>query len=223
MVGTVASPNGLEEFAPSEAASHCDVVEFRLDSIPAEGLAIANAMVECPLPVIATARHPEEGGEGALDPDARATLLVDAMPHVDCVDIEVQSLSDLKHVLTRAQDAGTMVLASFHDFERTPSSALLESKIEAAMELGADAVKFATRLNNISDLCRLISLLEIDGRPPICVMGMGELGQASRLLAAQCGSFLNYGYLTAANAPGQWRASELKRILAEWQESIPSA
>ena len=46
-------------------------------------------------------------------------------------------------------------------------------------------------------------------------MGMGPLAPASRLLAAQCGSLLNYGYLgTGSTAPGQWPARLLKEALA---------
>jgi 3-dehydroquinate dehydratase-1 len=46
-------------------------------------------------------------------------------------------------------------------------------------------------------------------------MGMGPLGRLSRLVLAQAGSCLNYGYLRAANAPGQWSAKELSDLLAK--------
>ena len=45
-------------------------------------------------------------------------------------------------------------------------------------------------------------------------MGMGKFGKASRLALAKAGSVLNYGYLDCPNAPGQWEATELKRLLA---------
>jgi 3-dehydroquinate dehydratase-1 len=32
---------------------------------------------------------------------------------------------------------------------------------------------------------------------------------------ARAGSILNYGYLQTPNAPGQWPARELQRLLAE--------
>ena len=46
-------------------------------------------------------------------------------------------------------------------------------------------------------------------------MGMGRLGKISRLLLAQAGSVLNYGYLDQPNASGQWEATLLKKRLAE--------
>jgi len=48
---------------------------------------------------------------------------------------------------------------------------------------------------------------------PLAVMGMGGLGFGSRILFAQCGSVLNYGWLHRPNVPGQWSALELKRLL----------
>ena len=45
-------------------------------------------------------------------------------------------------------------------------------------------------------------------------MGMGPLAPASRLLAAQLGSVLNYGYLgSEPTAPGQWSARFLKEAV----------
>jgi 3-dehydroquinate dehydratase len=46
-------------------------------------------------------------------------------------------------------------------------------------------------------------------------MGMGRFGKISRLLLAQTGSVLNYGYLDRPNASGQWEAVLLKKRLAE--------
>lgn len=46
-------------------------------------------------------------------------------------------------------------------------------------------------------------------------MGMGRFGKISRLLLAQSGSILNYGYLDRPNASGQWEATLLKKRLAE--------
>jgi 3-dehydroquinate dehydratase-1 len=46
-------------------------------------------------------------------------------------------------------------------------------------------------------------------------MGMGPLAPVSRLLCAQCGSVLNYGFLgETATAPGQWDSALLKTAIA---------
>jgi 3-dehydroquinate dehydratase-1 len=46
-------------------------------------------------------------------------------------------------------------------------------------------------------------------------MGMGALGRVSRLLLAQLGSVLNYGYLDQATVPGQWPAARLRELIRE--------
>jgi 3-dehydroquinate dehydratase-1 len=46
-------------------------------------------------------------------------------------------------------------------------------------------------------------------------MGMGGLGRVSRLLLAQLGSVLNYGYIDNATVSGQWSASRLRTIIGE--------
>jgi 3-dehydroquinate dehydratase-1 len=46
-------------------------------------------------------------------------------------------------------------------------------------------------------------------------MGMGVLAPVSRLLCAQCGSVLNYGFLgETPTAPGQWDSALLKQAIS---------
>ena len=46
-------------------------------------------------------------------------------------------------------------------------------------------------------------------------MGMGVLAPVSRLLCAQSGSLLNYGYIgQTLTAPGQWDSLRLKQAIA---------
>jgi 3-dehydroquinate dehydratase-1 len=60
----------------------------------------------------------------------------------------------------------------------------------------------------------LLDLFSIS-RLPLAVMGMGPLGMSSRVLLANCGSVLNYGWLHTPNVPGQWAAIELAKILRQ--------
>jgi len=78
---------------------------------------------------------------------------------------------------------------------------------------GADAFKVATTVNQPQELARLLDFLT-PGKPALAVMGMGLLGQHSRILLGRCGSVLNYGYLgSKVQIPGQWPAIELKALL----------
>ncbi len=199
----------------ADVSLHCDVLELRLDGLAPPGDALASAASLSPaLPIIATARHPEEGGAGGLDTAARRALLSEALPVASALDIEIRSLPDLASLATEARASGRLIIGSFHDFTTTPGTADLRGVIQRGLDLGANAIKIATRLHGPGELHRLIELLEFYPDTPLSVMGMGPLGMASRLLAAQCGSFLNYGYLVEPNAPGQWPARQLRDILA---------
>jgi 3-dehydroquinate dehydratase I len=106
-------------------------------------------------------------------------------------------------------------VGSFHDFAGTPAADDLRRMRDMAFEAGADIVKFAATLHSTADLATLAALLEEPGHPPLSVMGMGKLGRISRLIFAQLGSVLNYGYLDRPTVPGQWKATRLKELIAE--------
>ena len=91
---------------------------------------------------------------------------------------------------------------------------MLEREREARAA-GADIVKFAFRLQTLDDMMVGVELLRrADG--PMAIMGMGPLGPVSRLLYAQHGSCLVYGYLgETPTAPGQWSAGLFRRALNE--------
>jgi len=222
---TLNSPNVVAPLASREdvaalseipdLSAHCDVLELRLDGLDSPGEALARTASLSPtLPIIATARHPDEGGFGGLDAAARHALLAQALPFAAALDIEIRSLPSLAGLATEARDSQCLVIGSFHDFAATPGTADLRDTVRRGLDLGAHAIKIATRLHGPGELYRLIDLLEFFADRPLAVMGMGTLGMASRLLSAQCGSFLNYGYLVRPNAPGQWPARQLREILA---------
>lgn len=182
-----------------------DYLEWRADFL---GLKIPKSR----LPWVITARHPAEGGMNALSAEARRSALLTLLPHAAVVDIEVRSLSEMKVVVASAHNTGAKVVASFHDFKKTPTSSRLQDVIHRAADAGADAVKIATFTRSASDVARL---LDLSGTSPLplALMGMGPLGMASRLLFANCGSILNYGWLHSPNVPGQWSAVELKSLI----------
>jgi 3-dehydroquinate dehydratase-1 len=106
-------------------------------------------------------------------------------------------------------------IASFHDFAKLPDDAVLETAAQHAKSAGASGFKLAARLKRPADIARLAEFQLADHGLPVATMGMGPLAPVSRLLCAQCGSVLNYGYLgQTATAPGQWDAALLKQTLA---------
>ncbi len=188
-----------------------DLVEARLDllaSVPPELVAKSLS------PILLTARHPAEGGAaGFTDPGARSAVLAPLIPHAVGLDIEIAHAGAMSGTLDEARAAGLCIVLSFHDFTATPDAARLDQIVAEGIASGADIVKLATRTESAGDVARLIDLLERFPEQPLSVMGMGPLGMASRLLAAGCGSALNYASHGAATVDGQWPAAEFHALL----------
>lgn len=195
--------------------SACDVIELRLDTLKLPATDVRAALSGNSVPVLLTARHPAEGGQGSEDAAGRMALLEPLLDLAALMDIELRSAMDMRSLVQKAQGMGVRVIGSFHDFQATPGEEVLRGAINFAQPAGLDAVKLATFLNGPADLNRLITLTSETHRLRLSAMGMGPLGRVSRLVLAKCGSLLNYGYLGESNAPGQWPAPRLKELLAE--------
>ena len=184
-----------------------DYLEWRADFL-------GEKIPKSPIPWIITARHPLEGGKNALPQARRRELLFSLLPSASLVDIEVRSLAGLSDVAACAQKNGIGIIASFHDFEKTPETSRLRDVIRRANDAGANVVKIATRTTTPKDVSRLLDLWN-GCTLPLAIMGMGPLGMSSRLLFANCGSALNYGWLHSPNVPGQWSAAELRTLISK--------
>ena len=204
---------GRMSAAEREAA--CDLIELRLDTLQLPEADLRAALAGNAIPVLLTARHPAEGGEGPAEAAGRIALIEPLLDLASLIDIELRSAQEMRSLVQKAQGRGVRVVGSFHDFQATPGDEVLQGAIGFAQPAGLDAVKIATFLNSTDDLVRLIRLASAPQRLRLSCMGMGPLGRVSRLVLAKCGSLLNYGYLGEANAPGQWPAARLKAILAD--------
>ncbi len=197
------------------AQADCDLIELRLDALGcgAEVQQFAERL-KASHPIVLTARHPDEGGANELSAAERASALAALLPHGALIDVELQSLSDLADTWAGAGERGLLRIASWHDFTGCPTVDELLAKLAAMHEAGADIAKFAFRLDDPADIQAVVGILRADSPLPLAVMGMGPLAPASRLLAAQLGSVLNYGYLgSESTAPGQWSARLLKEAV----------
>jgi 3-dehydroquinate dehydratase I len=203
VVGSISVASSLLRLNELAIRTHADVLELRLDHFPTEVPDLCTLAPSLEIPLLATARCAKEGGRNNLSAAQRMALVRPLLPHMAVWDVEISSQSP------------TLLLASFHDFQGTPSLArLLELQAEA-IAAGADAVKFATTLTSPHDLATLVELLAQPDHPPLSIMGMGPLGRISRLTLGGVGSIFNYGYLDAATVPGQWPAARLKELLVE--------
>jgi len=204
VVGIVDSPAALRA-AGRLGRSEVDFLEWRADFL---GIGI----VKSKIPWIVTARHPAEGGQNAMSAPARREALLDLLPAAALVDVEIRSLRGMDAVLGEARKAGIGVIASFHDFQKTPPASRLQDLVKKASDAGADVFKIATHTTSPGDVAQLLNLLETTPLP-LAVMGIGPLGMASRVILAAAGSVLNYGWLHQPNVIGQWSAKELRGVL----------
>lgn len=216
VVGTIHEAVGLGvvKKAAANGGAACfpgvDVLEARLDALA--GLKLPGSW---PLPVIMTARHPQEGGEGSLSVATRRQLLEEALPRASAIDVELRSARVLADVIVQAHQHGRTVILSHHDFSKTPGVSVLKRLANRAAEQGADLFKVATLLREPRDLHQLIELQLGGTRIPVVTMGMGSAGRFSRVVLSGFGSPLCYGWLGKPQVSGQWPALKLRALLDE--------
>ncbi len=217
VVGSCGSGPAVAAVTAAGAMAECDLVEIRLDLLAVGGGATARSQWAhlAGVPLLFTARCRAEGGALELTARQRAELLLTAMDDAAVLDLEVASIAAMPDLIATAAERGVPWIGSFHDFEKLPETAVLEEAAQRARAAGAAAFKVAAHLHNPADVARLAEFQGSDQGLPLASMGMGPLAPVSRLLCAQCGSVLNYGYLgETPTAPGQWDAALLKLAIA---------
>ena len=218
---TVGSIGNLAELGAldSDHTPQFDVLEIRLDGIGREEIDDAHWLAlrvkSWGMPILITVRHVSEGGINSLTAEERAARLRRFSDVAAYFDIEIAHYAELKEVAKELQAKQLKMVLSYHRFDGFPED--LSEQLELALSYGADIPKFAVMLHHTSDLERCARFLRESPRP-VSLMGMGALAPVSRVLCAQLGSVLNYGYLgSTPTAPGQWSAGLLKQAIQHSQ------
>lgn len=153
---------------------------------------------------------------GTLNENKRKSLLMASIEAgAAYVDIEVESNEHYKNALIqKAHSSECRVIISYHNFEKTPHVAELEHIINWCFDSGADIAKIACHVHSERENARLLGLL--DETRSLVVVGMGNKGKASRILAPFLGSLFTYASLTKGmeTAEGQ---IDLKTLTAIFQ------
>jgi 3-dehydroquinate dehydratase-1 len=214
-VHSVGALRQAEKIRPGEV----DFLEVRADNFALDCAPVLKVLPRLQVPLIVTVRHPAEGGAHRLTFSQRRALFAEFLPFAALIDIELRSWEKLTGTIEAARRAGVKIIASSHYFRSIPSAAELQRSIRSAHVAGADICKIAALAETTDALSRLLTVLAKKQPLPLSIMGMGKFGKISRLLFAQAGSVLNYGYLDRPNASGQWEATVLKQRLAELADS----
>lgn len=204
-----------------------DVVEWRVDWF--EGVfqleKVKDVLVDLrnelkELPLLFTFRTSKEGGEKSIENKEYVSLnkAVAATGLVDLVDVEVFTGDDyVKEIIKSAHESNVKVIASNHDFEKTPSKGDIVSRLIKMQDLGADIPKIAVmpkcKLDVLELLEATIIMSERYANRPIITMSMAGQGAISRLCGEVFGSCLTFGAVSKASAPGQINVEELNKVL----------
>jgi 3-dehydroquinate dehydratase-1 len=206
------------EQAKAAQLQGADILEIRLDLLGIKDTKSALELLkslktEINLPRIATNRLPSDGGKWEGPEEDRIQLLLDLLPAVDAVDVELAAPVDSREKLvSQAHELNKTVIVSHHDFTGTPSMEEIRNILEMAWQCGGDIAKFAAKANSATDTINLLRSTYEAARP-VCMIGMGDLGKHTRVIAPFYGSVLTYGAVDEAVAPGQLNIAELKRTM----------
>lgn len=172
------------------------------------------------MPILFTFRTAKEGGEKEIGVREYAQLNRDvaAAGYVDLIDVEVFSGDKIvKSIIDEAHKNRVKVVASNHDFEKTPDKEEIIARLCKMQALGADIPKIAVMPQTRRDVLTLLLATEEMytnyADRPIITMSMSGMGLVSRLCGEVFGSALTFGAMKKASAPGQAAVSELDEIL----------
>jgi len=182
---TVTAPTMSELRRRRDEVVGADLVELRLDSV--SDPSVSGALADRRLPVILTCRAAWEGGQFKGSEEERRRILQEALASdANYVDIEWRAhFTDLL-----SQTEGRRIVLSMHDFNGVPAD--LTERAQAMRSTGAELIKLAVTTSRLSDCLPLLDLGAQIGRRGTVLVGMGECGLATRVLAAQFGSVWTY-------------------------------
>ena len=216
------------------ASMGTDVVEWRADwyqdvfdfqEVEKTAKMLREALGETP--ILFTFRTAKEGGEKAINTETYVALnqRIAKTGLVDLVDMEAFTGDEaVKQVIETAHACGVKVVASNHDFDKTPDKEELVSRLRKMQNLGADIPKIAVMPQNKKDVLTLLAATEEMATEyadrPIITMSMAGTGVISRLCGEVFGSALTFGAAGKASAPGQMGVEDLKTVLVLLHNSL---
>ncbi len=172
------------------------------------------------IPILFTFRTRREGGEQELNGEKYVTLLKWAAEQEDVKIIDVEARKpdvDAEILVKDIHAQGCKVIASSHNFAKTPKRSELHRIFDLLDRTGADVLKVAVMPKNRKDVMKLIDVTfeEQETRTcPIVTMSMGDLGRISRISGGLTGSAVTFGTVGDASAPGQLSVQDLRYIFA---------
>ena len=196
------TPRSLDEIFTSDL-SGADCVEVRLDYLSNPRDSVHARWDKLPVPVIATCRGKERGGQFQGSVEEEIKILQYAVENG-------AKFIDMDYRFARPMP-GADVIASFHDFEGTPAD--LSTLMHKVCTSPGQIAKLSTMVASWEDNRRLLNVLSRRWPKPVIVAGMGDIGQITRVIGPARGSLLTYAGLTPnVSAPGQLTIREMNDV-----------
>ena len=193
----------MADLRAARDAAVADMVEVRLDGVA--DLDVAGVLQGRRKPVVVTCRPGWEGGQFTGAEEDRHRILAQALSlGAEFVDVEWAAL----HGTHRpgfgdiVQSDASRVVVSSHDFEGVPGD--LEGRARDMRSYGAAVIKVAVMPRALRET---LPLLDIARERDAVVVGMGDAGVPTRLLASRFGS--RWSYAGNGVAPGQIPAERM--------------
>lgn len=215
------------------AQTAVEMIEWRIDWF--EGAASEDAVCHVAAKLaeilenqilLCTFRSKKQGGEKELSQEDYKSLLLQLAQrgYADLIDVEVCELREPGSLIRELQQQGAKVIASDHNFTRTPETEIMKEKLLYMKKLGADVAKLAVMPQGKLDVLRLLEaalqVKEQEPEYPIITMSMGKDGIISRISGEVFGSCVTFGSAGKASAPGQMPWTVLMDIRNKISESL---
>ena len=206
---------------------HMDLMEWRMDWYEdVEDIAKVTELVKelrdvmGDTPLLCTFRTDKEGGVHPMSTEKYAELnkAVAATGNADIIDVEIFTGDDIvRKMIDAIHASGAKVIASNHDFDKTPAKSDLIYRLRKMQDMGADIPKMAVMPQTKKDVLTLLSATEEMASDyadrPIITMSMAGTGVISRLCGEVFGSSMTFGAAKKASAPGQMGVNDLSTVL----------
>lgn len=172
------------------------------------------------IPLLFTFRTQKEGGVHEI-PVSHYIALNKAIAETglaDLIDVEIFTGDSLvTDCISFIHANKCKVIASNHDFQKTPDKEDIISRLCKMQDMNADVLKIAVMPQNKKDVLTLFSATEEMVREhatcPVVTMSMSDIGSISRISGGIFGSCLTFGSGETASAPGQIEAHVLKEAI----------
>ena len=185
-----------------EAIDVVDLVELRLDCFETLDLKEIQALCEkFQLPMIFTLRSQNEGGQYKGKEETRL-LHLDALASIRPAYLDLEfGMSKQWIEAFRAKHPSVKVILSYHQFDAAPLS--VQALYEKMQKIEAEYYKIAVAVHSSVEALQMLALMQ--NHPKLIAIGMGGVGQVSRILGPIFGCPITFAALeeSTQSAPGQ--------------------